>query len=145
MRDVTGRLVTLHHLNELSRNFWPTLGHYIGTVGVLVRVEEDHNDGPKHNYFVRFDPSLSLPPSFDGKRDWYVEQSEISYIVLIPGTYAIFRVNEDDVPKLVIITAFDDVTVDRPYRVYSFVTVVGSQEFTDMPEVFLRPYPCTEI
>lgn len=145
MRDVTGRLVTLNKLNQLSRNFWPTLGHYIGTMGVLIRIEEDHSEGPKHNYVVQFDPSPSLAHKEDEDRLWFVEQDEISYVVLVPGTYALFRVNDNSEPALVVITAFDDVTEERPYRMYSFVTVVGSQEFVGMPEVFLRPYPCTEI
>lgn len=145
MIDIGGRLVTLNGLNEHSKANWPTLGHYVGTMGLLVRIEEDHGEGHKNNYVVQFDPSASNIQENVLDRTWMVEENEISYIALIPGTHALFRVNETDVPDLVIITEFDDVTDERPYRIYSFIVMAGGAEFKDMPEKFLRPYPYSQF
>jgi len=114
-------------------------------MGVLVRIEEDHGEGHKNNYVVQFDPSPSMPREDAIDREWYVEQNELTFIALVPGTHAMFRVNEDEVPKLVAITAFSDVTEERPYRVYSFIVMAGGIEFNDMPEQFLRPYPYSQF
>lgn len=136
----TGRLVTLNGLNEQDKAHWPTLGHYIGTVGVLIAIHEDHSEGHKNNYEVVFDPSPSMVREEMLDRVWMVEQSELTFISIIPGYHATFRINEDSIPELVVVTGVHEVE-GADFKLYDFIVMAGGQEFTNVPEQFLRPYP----
>lgn len=137
----TGRLVTLNGLTEHSKQCWPSLGHYIGTMGVLLEVHPTTEVyGPKANYEVQFDASPSMPVEDDQDRKWMCEANELTYISLMPGHHATFRISDDSLPELVIVTKMTPVD-GKDFKLYDFIILEGGQEFTGVPEQFLRPYP----